>query len=221
MRKYKAAIVLSGCGHKDGAEITESVLSAAALSRLGIKHHFFAPDIEFAVVNHLTGETTGERRSVLVEAARIARGEIGHLSNLNAMDYDALVLPGGFGVAKNLSDIAVDKSDPHILLKELVKTFWQEKRPIVAVCISPALVSYCLRGKGVKMTLGIDDADSMIANSGNVHVSCNADECAVDGKHRVVSTPAFMIREPVIADVEKGIGKAMVALLEMLDTQSG
>lgn len=108
----KVAMILSGCGVYDGSEIHETVLTLLRLSQQGAQVQCFAPDKpQMHVLNHLNGEEMNEQRNVLVESARITRGEVKDVRELKASDFDALILPGGFGVAKNLSDFAVKGSD--------------------------------------------------------------------------------------------------------------
>ena len=100
----KIAVILSGCGVYDGAEVHESVITLLRLDQRGAQVQCFAPDIpQLHVVNHLTGEEMPESRNVLVESARIARGEVKDIKQANAEEFDALIVPGGFGAAKNLS----------------------------------------------------------------------------------------------------------------------
>jgi enhancing lycopene biosynthesis protein 2 len=212
----KVAVVLSGCGHMDGSEITESVLALVALSEQGLSYRCFAPSgVALNVMDHLSGKETGEKRDVMTEAARIARGNISPLSELKSADYDALLLPGGFGVAKNLSNIISDKINPNLLPKEVVQGFYREKKPIVAVCIAPALVAFCLRDAGARLTLGAEDADNMIASSGSIFAPCAANSFVADERHRIITTPAFM-QKATLAEIAAGIRGAVAELGKML-----
>ena len=213
----KVAIILSGCGVFDGAEIHESVLTMLHLEMAGASYQCFAPNIDqHHVVNHLNGEEMNQTRNVLVETARIARGEIQDLDTLNANDFDALAIPGGFGVAKNLSDFAFKGGESTILaaLKTTCKAFNQQKKPIAYVCIAPALVGH-IHNKGIKATIG-NDADTAAAMSelGAEHVNCHVDDIVVDEAQKVISTPAYMLAQS-ISEASAGIQKAMNKLIEL------
>ncbi|HSH09810.1 MAG TPA: isoprenoid biosynthesis glyoxalase ElbB, partial [Oceanipulchritudo sp.] len=155
----KVGVLLSGCGVFDGSEIHEAVLTLLALERAGVQAVCMAPDKEqLHVINHLTGKETGESRNVLVESARIARGNIENLAAVSAADLDALVLPGGFGAAKNLSRFAVDgpagEVDPEV--RRLVEEMNAARKPIGLICISPAIGAQILGRNGVEVTIGND-----------------------------------------------------------------
>src|SRR4029079_10753369 len=144
----RVGVVLAGCGCKDGAEIRESVLALLAIDRAGGEARCFAPDVaQASVVDHLRGKPVpGEPRNVRVEAARIARGKIEDVKNARAKDLDALVMPGGFGAAKNLSNFAEKghAADVHPEVARLLKEMHAAKKPIGAICIAPALVARVL-----------------------------------------------------------------------------
>lgn len=157
----KVAVILSGCGVYDGAEIHESVITLLRLSQRGAEAQCFAPNIaQHHVVNHLTGEEMPESRNVLVESARIARGEVKDLREARAEDYDALIVPGGFGAAKNLSDFAINGAQcqvqPDVLA--LAKAFAEAGKPVGLICIAPAMAAK-IYGAGVQCTIG-NDADT-------------------------------------------------------------
>ena len=216
------AVVLSGSGVYDGSELQEAVLTLLYLDEAGAKVQCFAPDKPQAhVINHLVGAPTeGESRNVLVEAARIARGDIKPLSEAKAADFDALVLPGGFGAAKNLSSFAFEGAecsvDPD--LSKLVLDFHASGKPIGPICIAPAIIAkiFANAGKKVKVTVGAADDPSApaVAAMGMEHVPCTVDDIVVDEKMRVVSTPAYQLG-PSIAHVSKGIHKLVDKVLEM------
>lgn len=213
----KVAIILSGCGVFDGAEIHESVLTMLHLEMAGASYQCFAPNIDqHHVVNHLNGEEMNQTRNVLVEAARIARGEIQDLDTLNANDFDALAIPGGFGVAKNLSDFAFKGGESTILaaLKTTCEAFNQQKKPIAYVCIAPALVGH-IHNKGIKATIGNDvDTAAAMSELGAEHVNCHVDDIVVDEAQKVISTPAYMLAQS-ISEASVGIQKAMNKLIEL------
>lgn len=211
------AMVLSGCGRIDGSEISEVVLVCLELSRHGLKHCFFAPDIQFDVVDHASGSQTNERRSVIVEASRIVDCNIKPLASLDAKSYDALIFPGGCGVIKNLSNINTEKKAPKILpeVQGCVESFYKDGKPIVSLCIAPALVAFCLQNSGISLTLGPSDHNSMVAVSGNKHVPCEANGCVVDSQNKIISTPAFMASND-FSEIHEGIHQAISAMYKML-----
>lgn len=212
----KIAVILSGCGYLDGAEIREAVLSLYYLDQKGAEVSIFAPDItQRDVVNHLTGEAKEETRNVLEESARIARGKVAPLSELNAADFDGLVIPGGFGVAKNLSDLALEGPNATVLpeFSAAVRAFYDAKKPIGAICITPAVVAAILKGEGIKLTIG-DDAGTAgaIKALGNQHIDCATDNSVVDAENNVFSCSAYM-REDSISDVAIGIEQVVDAVI--------
>lgn len=212
----KAAVVLSGCGHLDGSEISEAVITLLELDKAKANVQIFAPDINQSdVVNHITGETMEGERNVLVESARIARGKIKDLKEANADDFDALILPGGYGAAKNLSNLASKGADLSINenFKNLILSFLEQKKPIGAICISPAVLVAAVRDK-VKPTVTVgDDPDNLITTLGGNHKKCVVSEAAVDEENNLVSCPAYMMEEPLV-DIAKGIEKLVKQVLE-------
>ncbi len=212
-----AAVVLSGCGHMDGAEVRESVLALLALDREGVVVQCFAPDIAQAhVVDHLTGRPEAGTRNVLVESARIARGRVRPLSDLVAAEFDMLVCPGGFGAAKNLSNLAAAGADAQLLpdFLAVIVAFRALNRPICVICITPAVLVAGL-GEG-EVTTGDDpDTAGMIYSMGGTHVKAPVTHCHVDRVHRVVSTPAYMYSNARLADVAKGIDAAVHATVAL------
>lgn len=209
----KVAVVLAGCGHKDGAEIREAVLSLLYLDQQGADVSIFAPDMpQTDVINHLTGEVTRESRNVLVEAARIARGDIRPLSQAKAQDFDALVLPGGFGAAKNLSDLAMKGKDATVIpdYKRLLTEFLTQKKPIGAICISPAVLTAAV-GKEFRpaVTIGEDAGTaSAITAMGGIHETKATDHVAIDPKNKIASCSAYM-RDDRLSRVASGIEKVI------------
>ncbi|MEJ2698625.1 MAG: isoprenoid biosynthesis glyoxalase ElbB [Desulfuromonadales bacterium] len=218
----KVGVVLSGCGVYDGSEIHEAVITLLALDRAGAEVVCMAPNVDqMHVVNHLTGEVAeGEKRNVLVESARIARGKIRDIREMKAADIDALILPGGFGAAKNLCDFAVKGADcsaqPDVA--RLVREVVEAKKPLAAVCIAPALVSRVLGDEKLahKLTIGTDEGTAQaLEKMGTDHVSCPVTEFVVDRENKIVSTPAYMLAGR-ISEAAEGIEKAVKALLEMV-----
>lgn len=213
----KVAVILSGCGVFDGAEIHESVLTLWALEQEGAEYQCFAPDIDQAhVINHLTGDEMPEKRNVLVESARIARGNIKSLTEAKADDFDALILPGGFGAAKNLCDFAFKGADCNVNDQVLTfcKAMAEAKKPIGFICIAPAMIPH-VYGEGAKATIGTDaETAAAIEKMGGQHVSCPVDEFVIDEERRVVSTPAYMLAGS-ISEAASGITKLVQQVVAM------
>ncbi len=212
----KIAVVLAGNGVYDGAEIHEATLTMLAIARQGAQYQCFAPDIEQAqVVNHFTGKVMPEKRNVLVEAARIARGNIKPLSDYKASDFDALIFPGGFGVAKNLCTFAFDgincKVNPDV--EKAVRATAVAEKPIGALCISPVLMAKILTE--VEVTIGDDKATAdAIENLGATHIQATHGEIVVDEKYKLVTTPCYMLDATIdqVADGAENLVKKIIEL---------
>jgi len=218
----KVGVILSGCGVFDGSEIHEAVITLLALDRAGAEAVCMAPDMDqMHVVNHLTGTPAeGEKRNVLVESARIARGKIRNIADVKASDIDALILPGGFGAAKNLCDFAVKGPDctVHPEVSRLIGEVVAAKKPLAAICIAPALVSKVLGGKKLshKLTIGNDEETaSALQSMGSEHVACPVSEFVVDREKKIVTTPAYMLAGR-ISEAAEGIEKTVKALLGLI-----
>ena len=214
----KIAVILSGCGYLDGAEIREAVIALLALDRKGADVTIFAPDIEQnCVVNHITKEKAeNETRNVLIESARIARGNIGNLANIDANNFDALVLPGGFGAALNLSDLAIKGQDLTIIpdLERCIKDFISANKPIGAICISPAVLVAALRDQmSANVTIG-DDEDGLIEGLGGTHTSCATADFIFDEEHNIVSCSAYM-RDDSLSNIADGIEKLVDKVVKL------
>jgi len=205
-------VILSGCGYKDGAEIYESVLTLLALDRMGQKALCMAPNVEQAkVINYLTGKETGEKRNVLAESARLARGEITDIAKVKAGSLDALILPGGFGVALNLSDFAAKgaRATVNADVARLVREVHKQGKPICAICIAPAVIANVLGEEHPVLTIGNDEETAAaIEACGAKHENCAVREFVVDRQRKIVTTPAYMLG-PSIAHVAEGIEKAV------------
>ena len=218
MEKKKFAIVLSGSGVYDGAEIHEATLTMLAIAKAGATYQCFAPDIkQHHVINHLNGKEMQEERNVLIESARIARGDIKALSEFNAKDYDALIFPGGFGAAKNLSTVAFDGPDARVNpeVEKAVKGMLTLKKPIGALCISPAFIAKIL-GEGVEVTIGSDEGTAGAINAmGGKHIQTTHGEVTIDKKFNVFTTPCYML-DATILDIEKGATNIVKAMMETL-----
>lgn len=215
----KVGIVLSGCGVNDGSEIHEAVLSLLAIARNGAEAVCFAPDkSQSDVVNHLTGESMAESRNVLIEAARIARGAIQPLALASADTLDALIVPGGFGAAKNLSDFASQGAectvDPD--LKRLAQAMHAAGKPLGFICIAPAMLPKIFDFP-LRLTIGTDvDTAELLEEMGAEHVPCPVDDIVVDEDNKVVTTPAYMLAQN-IAEVATGVDKLVTRVLVLVE----
>ncbi len=215
--KKKFAVILAGCGVMDGSEIHEATMALYAVVKNGGVYKIFAPDIpQHHVINHLTGEEMNETRNVLVEAARIARGKIRPLSEFNAREVDALLMPGGYGAAKNLSDFAFKGAGctVHEEVAGAIKAMVQAGKPVGALCISPAIVACVLRD--VEVTIGKDKATAeAIEAMGAHHVETHHGEVTVDKKYKVVTSPCYML-DATIADIANDADVTVKTMLEMM-----
>src|SRR5699024_7075777 len=192
----RVAVLLAGCGVYDGSEIYETPLTLLALDKANAAYQCVAPNIEQAhVINHATGDVVeGENRNVLVEAARLARGEILDLAQADVADYDAVIVPGGFGVAKNLCDFAFKGADMQMnpAVKAFIQGFHQAGKPVGLICIAPTM-SAAIFGDGVRCTIGTDkDTAAAVEAMGAVHEAKQVREVAVDEANKLVTTPAYM-----------------------------
>jgi len=214
----KAAVILSGCGFLDGAEIRESVIALLALDQRNVEISIFAPDIlQMHVVDHAKQAPTNASRNVMEEAARIARGNISPLSTLDMAQFDLLVIPGGYGVAKNLSDLALNGANATIQadFKRVAEVAFAAKKPIAAICIAPAVLALALKGKGITVTIGEDEGTAgVIVASGNYHQNCASDACVIDEKNSIVSCSAYM-REDKLSSIAKGIDARIGAAVNL------
>lgn len=212
-------VVLGGSGLYDGSEIHEAVITLLAITRAGAQAVCFAPDKpQQDVINHLTGEVMPEQRNVLVEAARIARGNIRPLSCAVASELDALIVPGGFGAAKNLSTIATDGSEAVIDadLLALSQAMHQAGKAQGFICIAPAMLPKIIPAP-LRVTIGTDiDTAEMIEEMGGEHVPCPVDDIVVDEENKLVTTPAWMLAQD-IGQVAQGIEKLVARVLELSD----
>ncbi len=217
MTTKKVAVILSGCGVYDGAEIHESVITLLRLDQRGAKVQCFAPDIaQLHVINHLTGEQMPETRNVLVESARIARGEIKDVREARVEDFDALIVPGGFGAAKNLSSFATEGAACTVQadVLRMAEAFAEAGKPIGLMCISPAIAAK-IYGPGVICTIGTDaDTAAAVTKMGGSHEECEVSEIVEDKARKLVSTPAYMLATS-ISEAASGINKMVDRVLEL------
>ncbi len=217
----RALVILSGCGHLDGTEITEAVSAMIALDRAGVKIAYGAPaGDQRDVVDHQRREPVpGKVRDILAESARIARGDIRELSRADAAEFDFLVFPGGFGAAKNLCSFAVDGPECTVNaeVERLIVEAHTLKKPIAAICIAPVLLAKVLgaRGAAPLLTIGNDAGTAAALEAmGARHQPCRVTDCVVDETNRLVTTPAYMLG-PGPAKVSEGIGRCIEALIRL------
>ena len=213
----KIAVILAGNGVFDGSEIHEATMSLYAISKQGGTYEIFAPNIEqHHIINHLTGEEMSETRNVLVESARIARGNIKDLNDLTPSEFDALMVPGGFGVAKNLSDFAFKGTEMTVLksFEDTILEFVKQSKPIGALCISPAIIANIL--EEATLTIG-NDNDTIIAVEamGATHRIADHGEVVIDKKYKLATTPCYML-DATIAEIGDGAQNVVKAIFEML-----
>jgi len=216
---HKVGVILSGCGFQDGAEIHEAVCTLLALDRIGAKTICMAPNIDQRkVTNHLTGEDADEKRNVLVESARICRGDIRDIADVIAIELDALIMPGGFGAALNLSDFALKGPEAEVNadVTRLVKEVHAAGKPICAICIAPAILAKVLGGEHPLLTIGNDEGTAeALEKCGAKHESCGTRDFVVDKERKLVTTPAWMLG-PSIAHVAEGVEKAVRETVAMI-----
>ena len=216
-KKAKFAIVLSGSGVFDGSEIHETTLSMYAIMKNGGEYEIFAPDIDqHHVINHITGEEMNEKRNVLIEAARIARGQIKNLKDFNADKFDAILFPGGFGAAKNLSTFAFDGVNCKVNgdVENVIRAMKDQNKPIGALCISPVLVAKILGD--VKLTIGQDKSTAdAVVEMGATHENTNHGEVVMDKENKVFTTPCYML-DANILQIGDGADNVVKAIMESI-----
>jgi enhancing lycopene biosynthesis protein 2 len=210
----KIAVILCGSGYRDGSEIRESVATLWALSSEKVDVQCYAPDAQQAdVVNCLTGDPMeNESRNMLVESARIARGKVKPLSQLKAKDIDGILMPGGYGAAKNLCTFAYQGSKGKVIpdLQTVLQEMLQQKKPIGAICIAPAVVAIALKGKGLTLTVGdTSEASQEIEKLGHKHQITKASDFCRDEENKVFSTAAYMYDSAPLHEIFTGIQKVV------------
>jgi enhancing lycopene biosynthesis protein 2 len=218
MSRKQIAVILCGCGHRDGSEIHEATLTLWAIHANGADYQCFAPNIlQHHVLNHLTGEEMPEQRHVLIESARIARGQIADLATFDPAQVDALVLPGGFGAAKNLCSYAFDGPNctVHPEVERAVRGIHQAGKPLGALCIAPVILAKIL-GQGL-LTLGEDssEAASHLRQMGAEHQPTRLGEIAVDPIHKLVTSPCYML-ESRLDHIAAGADQVIQALIRLM-----
>ena len=215
----KIGVLLAGCGVYDGSEIHEAVLTLLFLDQANADIICMAPNMEqYHVIDHLSGTETSEKRNVLVESARIARGEIKDLKDVQASDMDAIIIPGGFGAAKNLSDFAINniQAQVHPDVQRIITDMINSQKPVGALCIAPATLTKAIADKQPEVTIGNDqETADLIEKMGGKHVTCAVDQIHIDRDKKIVTTPAYMIG-PNIKDIATGIEKLVTEVLALI-----
>ena len=216
----KVGVILAGSGHLDGSEIREAVLTLLAIDKLGATSIIMAPNKnQFHVMNHIKREEGPDQsRNMMEEAARIARGEILDISNINYSELDAIILPGGFGVAKNLCNFAFEGEKAQVLpeVKKILLDINMLKKPIGAICISPALLALIFGNAGVEVTIGSDkETAALIKKTGAKHIEKKVTEAHVDKNLKIVSTPAYMCVDARLSELAIGIENCVREVLNM------
>lgn len=212
------AVILSGAGVFDGSEIYETVLTLIALDKVGVHVTCLAPNKNFDVIDHLTHKSTGEKRNVLVESGRIVRGKVSDLAKAEPNDFDAVILPGGFGAAKNLSNYATEgaKCEVDPSLRKFLIAMNRAGKPIGAICIAPVILAKALGMNGSpRLTVGTDpETANHIESFGAEHISCPVDDIVIDAEQRIVTTPAYMLAHR-IGEAAQGINKLVHEVLKL------
>ena len=216
---YKIGVLLSGCGVMDGSEIHEAVITLLAVDREGMEYVCLAPNKEQTkVINHLTNQPQNEKRNMLIEGARIARGNIKDLKNISAKELDAVIMPGGFGAACNLSSFATEGEKASVLpeVENFLKEMYNLKKPIGAICIAPNIIAKVFGNKNVELTIGSDESTAKkLEHMGAKHINKSASEIVIDKKNLIVTTPAYMLAKGP-KEVEAGISKLVKAIIELI-----
>ena len=218
-----AAVILNGCGHLDGSEIHESVCAILALQTEGFTVSVFGLNSQITPSNHLTGRSCeNENRNALIESARIARGNIQPLKEMDVKRYHALIIPGGFGVAKNMCDFSSKGVNMTVSedIKSIISEMYRRKKAIGAICIAPIIVANVLKDFNISITFGDDKtaapARHAVVQWGVEHLACDRDQCVVDKENRIVTTPAYMYGDSQITHIFRGISKLARAVKELV-----
>jgi len=218
MVQKRFGVILSGCGNRDGAEIHESTMTLLAIHKNGADYQCFAPNIvQHHVLNHLTGEVMDESRNVMIEAARIARGKVKDLNEFDPAQFDGLVIPGGLGAVKNLSNYAFAGVDCRVIdgVANAIRGMYQLKKPIGALCIAPVVLAKVLGN--INVTIGHDkNTVADLEKMGAIHTATNQEEVAVDREHKIVTTPCYMLNSRV-DQIAVGADKVIRSMLDLMD----
>ncbi len=213
----KIAVILAGCGNRDGSETHETLSVLLAMDKRDMQYQCFAPCGEFSVYNHIEGTETGEKRNLMLEASRLCRGAIKPLCEYKADDFDALALPGGMGAAQNLSTFAFEGENMKVNteVEKAVRLTYEAKKPIAAMCIAPMILARVLGEKHIALTLGGNcPAAECAVKFGCQHIECASHEVAVDKENKILTTPAYMVASR-ISEIFVG-GDALISELEKM-----
>ena len=212
--KKRFAVVLAGCGVYDGAEIQEAVLTLLAIEKNGATYQVFAPDIlQHDVINHISGKAMEEQRNVLIESARIARGNAKSLHEFDVKDFDAIIFPGGFGCAKSLSTWAIegDKCSVHPVVEKALRDMNSAGKPVGAMCIAPVILGKIFHG--TRLTTGNDKTSGdFIRKMGSTYVPASHGEVVVDKERKLFSTPCYML-DATIVQIAEGTENIVKAIM--------
>ena len=216
-KKKRFAVILSGCGVFDGGEIHEATMTLYAIVRNNGEYQIFAPDMnQYHVINHITGEEMRETRNVLIESARIARGNIKPVTEFKSSDFDAVVFPGGFGVAKNLSDFAFKGENCTVNpdIEKIVTDMAGESKPIGALCISPAIMARILDKP--ELTIGNDESTAKaLEKMGANHKTTGHGEVIIDKRFKLVTSPCYMLDADIV-HIAEGADAVIKAILKLI-----
>ena len=216
---YKIGVLLSGCGVMDGSEIHEAVITLLAIDKEGMEYICIAPDKDQTqVINHLTNKPQNEKRNMLVESARIARGNVKDIKDISINEIDALIMPGGFGAACNLSSFGMDGANAKILpeVENLLKELHKNKKPIGGICIAPNLLAKVFGKHAPEITIGTDENTAKaMEQMGAKHLNKKSDEIVIDQRNLLVTTPAYMLAKGP-KEIESGIIKLVKAIAELI-----
>jgi len=213
----KVAVILAGCGRMDGSEIHESVLTLLSITQANAGYKCFSLDQDqYHVINHLSNEAVPEKRNMLIESARIARGDVARLETLDVTEFDALIIPGGNGTAYNLFDLAISgaayKVNP--VVADICRKFTENHKPVGFICIAPAMIP-AIYDSPVNLTIGTDEATAaLLTRKGAIHHSHKVNEICVDEKHKIVTTPAYMLANSIL-EAYAGINKLVNKVIEL------
>lgn len=213
----RIAVMLGGCGRMDGTEIQEAVLTLLSISQANHEYQCFSLDIDqHHVTNHLTNEIVNESRNMLIESARIARGDVKDLAALDIDQYDGLIIPGGNGVASNLFSFAIEGEHYHVnqVLAEKCRLFTKHNKPVGFICIAPIMIPE-IYDFSVEMTVGNDpEIIKLVQKKGAVHHICSTDQICVDKAHKIISTPAYMLANNIF-EVYTGINQLVHQVIQL------
>jgi enhancing lycopene biosynthesis protein 2 len=227
--KKNIAIILSGCGVYDGSEIHETVCLMLAMEENQLDYQFFAPNMDqYHVINHLTSASTESKRNVLEESARIARGNIKPLDQIDINQFDGIALPGGFGAAKNLSTWAIDGENMSVnnQVYDLLLDCLTIKKPILSLCISPMILAKIANHNQMNLVLSlgntketspypIAEIHKSIVNMGNTALESNSNQITIDPKYAIVTAPCYMM-DVSLLELKHNIDSALEAFVKLL-----